>query len=57
MWDCHTGRCVNVINLGAEITCLISEGPWIFIGVKNAVKVSSYFGPLSLSLSQSYSYV
>ena len=43
----------NVVNIGAEITFLISEGPWIFVGVRNAVKVSSYFSPLFLSLSQS----
>ncbi|XP_027337785.1 zinc finger CCCH domain-containing protein 17-like [Abrus precatorius] len=38
IWDCHTGQSANVINLGAEVTSLISEGPWIFVGVRNAVK-------------------
>ncbi|KAL2317512.1 hypothetical protein Fmac_031388 [Flemingia macrophylla] len=38
IWDCHTGRCVRVINLGAEVTSLISEGPWIFVGLQKAVK-------------------
>ncbi|KAK7292576.1 hypothetical protein RJT34_15427 [Clitoria ternatea] len=38
IWDCHTGRCVNVINLGVEVTSLICEGPWIFVGLRNAVK-------------------
>lgn len=38
IWDCHTGQCVRVINLGAEVTSLINEGPWIFVGLKNAVK-------------------
>ena len=42
-----------MVNLGAEMTSLIGEGPWIFVGVRNAAKVSSYFGPLFLSLSQS----
>ncbi|TKY69435.1 Zinc finger CCCH domain-containing protein 17 [Spatholobus suberectus] len=37
-WDCHTGRCTNVIKLRAEVTSLISEGPWIFVGLQNAVK-------------------
>lgn len=30
-------------NFGAEVTSLIGEGPWIFVGVQNAVKVSSSF--------------
>ncbi|KAI4356870.1 hypothetical protein L6164_000856 [Bauhinia variegata] len=38
MWDCNTGKCANVIKLGAEVGCLISEGPWVFVGVPNAVK-------------------
>ncbi|KAK7385510.1 hypothetical protein VNO78_31232 [Psophocarpus tetragonolobus] len=38
IWDCHTGQCANVVNLGAEITSLISEGSWIFVGLKNTVK-------------------
>ncbi|MED6173908.1 hypothetical protein PIB30_064123 [Stylosanthes scabra] len=37
-WDCNTGRCVNTINLDSEVTSLISEGPWVFAGVKDAVK-------------------
>ncbi|KAL1322739.1 hypothetical protein AAHE18_14G218200 [Arachis hypogaea] len=37
-WDCNTGRCVNMIHLNSEVTSLISEGPWIFARVKNAVK-------------------
>ncbi|KAK7411460.1 hypothetical protein VNO78_02893 [Psophocarpus tetragonolobus] len=37
IWDCHTGRCANTINLGAEVTSLISEGPWIFVGLKNVI--------------------
>ncbi|MED6214887.1 hypothetical protein PIB30_107772, partial [Stylosanthes scabra] len=37
-WDCNTGRCVNFINLDSEVTSLISEGPWIFAGLKNSVK-------------------
>ncbi|XLU44605.1 hypothetical protein S245_039419 [Arachis hypogaea] len=37
-WDCNTGRCVNMIHLNSQVTSLISEGPWIFAGVKNAVK-------------------
>ncbi|XP_004510889.1 zinc finger CCCH domain-containing protein 17-like [Cicer arietinum] len=37
-WDCNTGQCDNVMNLGAEVTSLISEGPWIFVGLPNIVK-------------------
>ncbi|XP_058735039.1 zinc finger CCCH domain-containing protein 48-like [Vicia villosa] len=37
-WDCVTGQCTNLMNLGAEATSLISEGPWIFVGLHNIVK-------------------
>lgn len=30
-----------MINLGGEVGCMISEGPWIFIGVTNFVKVNN----------------
>ncbi|CAK7336585.1 unnamed protein product [Dovyalis caffra] len=39
IWDCHSGKCNRVINLGAEVGCLSSEGTWVFIGLPNLVKV------------------
>ncbi|XP_012575123.1 zinc finger CCCH domain-containing protein 48-like [Cicer arietinum] len=36
-WDCNSGQCTNLMNLGAEATSLISEGPWIFVGLTKAV--------------------
>ncbi|XP_042481124.1 zinc finger CCCH domain-containing protein 48-like [Macadamia integrifolia] len=38
VWDCQSGQCAGVINLGGEIGCMISEGPWLFVGIPNAVK-------------------
>ncbi|RZC59611.1 hypothetical protein C5167_006914 [Papaver somniferum] len=38
VWDCQTGHCSAVINLGSEVGCVISEGPWVFVGIKNCVK-------------------
>ncbi|XP_010546509.1 PREDICTED: zinc finger CCCH domain-containing protein 62-like [Tarenaya hassleriana] len=38
VWAYSTGQCMRVINLGAEAGSLISEGPWVFIGMPNAVK-------------------
>nr|CAN67794.1 hypothetical protein VITISV_001315 [Vitis vinifera] len=38
VWDCHTGRCVDQGNLGAQIGFLISQGPWLFAGLRNLVK-------------------
>lgn len=40
VWDCHTGQPTRVLSFGDEIGSLISEGPWIFVGLRNAVKVS-----------------
>ncbi|XP_030967662.1 zinc finger CCCH domain-containing protein 17-like [Quercus lobata] len=39
LWDCHTGQCANVINLGGEVGSVCSEGPWLFVGMPNVVKV------------------
>ncbi|KAK7329368.1 hypothetical protein VNO77_23530 [Canavalia gladiata] len=37
-WDCHTGQCTDVMKNGVEVTSLISEGPWVFVDLRNAVK-------------------
>ncbi|MQM18280.1 hypothetical protein Taro_051268, partial [Colocasia esculenta] len=37
IWDCESGQCVTVAKLGGEVGCIISEEPWVFIGVPNAV--------------------
>ncbi|KAM3732135.1 hypothetical protein ACB098_11G037500 [Castanea mollissima] len=39
LWDSHTGQCANVINLGGEVGSVCSEGPWLFVGMPNVVKV------------------
>ncbi|KAL6003218.1 hypothetical protein ACLOJK_023441 [Asimina triloba] len=39
VWDCNTGRCAAVVNVGVEVGCMISAGPWIFVGLVNVVKV------------------
>jgi WD40 repeat protein len=39
MWDCQTGQCAGVITMGREVGCMISEGPWLFVGIPDAVKV------------------
>ncbi|GKV08060.1 hypothetical protein SLEP1_g19746 [Rubroshorea leprosula] len=38
IWNCNTGECVASGNLGGEIGCLISEGTWVFAGLKNLIK-------------------
>ncbi|KAF4394715.1 hypothetical protein F8388_015621 [Cannabis sativa] len=39
IWDCHTAKTTAVINFGVPIGCLINEGPWLFIGLPNEIKV------------------
>uniref|UniRef100_A0A2N9GWS0 Uncharacterized protein n=1 Tax=Fagus sylvatica TaxID=28930 RepID=A0A2N9GWS0_FAGSY len=34
-----TAILVNVINLGGEVGSVCSEGPWVFVGMPNVVKV------------------
>ncbi|KAL6312258.1 hypothetical protein AAG906_022014 [Vitis piasezkii] len=42
VWDCHTGQCDGVVNLGGEIGSLISAGPWVFAGIKDVVKLGKF---------------
>ncbi|XP_072988276.1 zinc finger CCCH domain-containing protein 17-like [Typha latifolia] len=51
VWDCQTGQCVGAINMGGEVGCMISEGPWIFIGIPNSVKAWNTQTGTDLSLS------
>lgn len=37
-WDCHTGKCGHLTNLGDEVGSLITEGSWVFIGMKSIIK-------------------
>ncbi|KAA8515991.1 hypothetical protein F0562_019170 [Nyssa sinensis] len=39
VWDCNTGQCAAVANLEGEIESMISEGPLVFVGLPNAVKL------------------
>ncbi|XP_068490086.1 zinc finger CCCH domain-containing protein 48-like [Phaseolus vulgaris] len=38
IWDCHTGQCLKVLNFGTQVNSLISEGPWVFVGLNNVIK-------------------
>ncbi|XP_031382859.1 zinc finger CCCH domain-containing protein 48 [Punica granatum] len=51
MWDCQSGQCILVVNLGAEVGCMISEGPWIFVGLPNLVKAWNTQTSAELSLN------
>lgn len=51
IWDCQTGQCVGVVNVGGDVGCMISEGPWIFVGIPNAVKAWNTQTAADLSLS------
>ncbi|CAO2821093.1 unnamed protein product [Amaranthus hypochondriacus] len=51
IWDCSSGQCVSTIPVGGEIGCMISEGPWVFIGLPNMVKAWNIETVTDLSLS------
>lgn len=51
VWDCQSGKCAGVINLGTEIGCMLSEGPWVFVGLTNLVKAWNTQTSADLSLS------
>ncbi|KAK2366917.1 zinc finger CCCH domain-containing protein [Trifolium repens] len=49
-WDCQSGQCIAVINLGGEVGCMISEGPWLFVGIPNFVKAWNTQNSMEISL-------
>ncbi|KAI6706014.1 hypothetical protein NL676_008976 [Syzygium grande] len=42
---------VNVINLGGEVGCFTCEGPWVFVGVPNAIKAWNIQNGASYNIS------
>ncbi|MBA0871698.1 hypothetical protein Goshw_029097 [Gossypium schwendimanii] len=50
IWDGHTGKCLHFTNLGDEAGFLITEGAWVLIGMKNAVKALNIHSDLELNL-------
>lgn len=38
VWDCQSGQCAGVVALSGEVCCMLSEGPWVFVGITNLVK-------------------
>ncbi|XP_044506546.1 zinc finger CCCH domain-containing protein 48-like [Mangifera indica] len=51
VWDCASGQCMGVVNLGGELGCMINEGPWIFVGQPNVVKAWNTQTNTDLSLT------
>lgn len=37
--DAETGKCHQNVDVGSEIGSMISNGPWVFIGCTNSIKV------------------
>ncbi|WKA07062.1 hypothetical protein VitviT2T_024929 [Vitis vinifera] len=51
IWDRQSGQSTGVVNLGGEVGCMISEGPWLFVGIPNVVKAWHTQNNTELSLS------
>ncbi|KAD2805536.1 hypothetical protein E3N88_38913 [Mikania micrantha] len=51
VWDCQSGQCAGVINVSGEVGCMLSEGPWMFIGLPNLVKAWNVQTSAELSLN------
>ncbi|OMO83988.1 Zinc finger, CCCH-type [Corchorus capsularis] len=50
-WNSSSGECVGVANVGGEVGCMFSEGPWVFVGIPDAVKAWNTQTNSDLSLS------
>ncbi|KAJ8552725.1 hypothetical protein K7X08_020118 [Anisodus acutangulus] len=51
VWDCQSGQCAGVVNFDGEVGCMLSEGPWIFVGITNLVKAWNTQTGTDLSLN------
>ncbi|KAM7491671.1 hypothetical protein LguiA_034592 [Lonicera macranthoides] len=51
VWDCQSGQCTGVINMAGEVGYMLSEGPWIFVGLPNVIKAWNAQTATDLSLS------
>ncbi|KGN59738.1 zinc finger CCCH domain-containing protein 48 [Cucumis sativus] len=51
VWDCQSGQCMAIINLGGQVGSMIAEGPWVFVGIPNCVKAWNIQTSADLSLS------
>ncbi|KAF5805532.1 putative transcription factor C3H family [Helianthus annuus] len=51
VWDCQSGQCAGVIKVGGEVGCMLSEGPWMFVGLPNLVKAWNVQTSAELSLN------
>uniref|UniRef100_A0A0E0BYF1 Uncharacterized protein n=1 Tax=Oryza meridionalis TaxID=40149 RepID=A0A0E0BYF1_9ORYZ len=59
VWDCNSGKCVDTIKMVGKIGCMITHGPWIFVGITKSVEAwntqtgmkSSLHGPSGLVCS------
>ncbi|XP_022885598.1 zinc finger CCCH domain-containing protein 48-like isoform X2 [Olea europaea var. sylvestris] len=52
IWDCNSGQCAGAVDLDGEVGCLISEGPWLFAGLPNAIKGWNFQAQTEHSLSE-----
>ncbi|PIN05932.1 U3 snoRNP-associated protein (contains WD40 repeats) [Handroanthus impetiginosus] len=50
-WDCHSGQCAGSVITDGEVGCLITEGPWLFVGLHNAVKAWNLTSHTEFSLN------
>ncbi|KAK9096498.1 hypothetical protein Sjap_021995 [Stephania japonica] len=57
IWDCNTGKCSNVFKTGAEIGCMISEGPWLFVGCPSVIKAVNSQTGADLILSGTFGHI
>ncbi|KAG6391935.1 hypothetical protein SASPL_149699 [Salvia splendens] len=51
IWDCQSGQLAGVVNMGCSVGCMLSEGPWVFVGLTNLVKAWNIQTSMELSLS------
>ncbi|KAL3652367.1 Zinc finger CCCH domain-containing protein 48 [Castilleja foliolosa] len=51
IWDCQSGQLVGQVNLGGAVGYMLSEGPWVFVGLTNLVKAWNVQTSVELSLN------
>ncbi|KAL8487600.1 hypothetical protein ACS0TY_024062 [Phlomoides rotata] len=51
VWDCSSGQCAGSAVTDSEFGCLVSEGPWLFVGLQNVVKAWNIENNIGFSLN------
>eukprot|EP00898_Chlorokybus_atmophyticus_P004148 jgi/Chlat1/4734/Chrsp30S04764 len=51
VWDCTSGQCTSVVDVGGEVTSILVEGGWLFVGLTSEIRCWNMATGTQLSLA------